>query len=144
MPPSHQEGNHADWPEPGRFATSSLDPDTETDIRIPRGAGGKLSQQPFCAQLATGQRCPDKPQTWFCFLLGQAGHQMVASSGLTRVSHCPEAVLPPLFLAAKHRRVSGSQSDWRDMQDLITPSPQTINEGELQQERAPFTLTEDR
>lgn len=28
MPP-HQEGNHTDWSKPGRFATSSLDPDAE-------------------------------------------------------------------------------------------------------------------
>lgn len=38
----------------------------------------------------------------------------------------------------------GRRSDCKDTQNLITPSPQTLNEGELQQGKAPFTLTGER
>lgn len=61
---------------------------------------------------------------------------MVASSSKTRLSDGPEVCLTPLLFAAKHAgRFLVHRANCKDTQDLITPSPQTLKEGELQQGR---------
>lgn len=61
---------------------------------------------------------------------------MVASTSKNRLSGGPEACLPSLFFTALFGgRSVGLRADCKDTQDLITLSPQTLNEGELKQGR---------
>lgn len=82
MPPSLQGGNDTDWSKPGRFTTSSR----HRDIWRLTEAGSKPSWQAFVPSQA------EAVVVLSDLSLGQAGPQMVASSGKARTSDGPEAI----------------------------------------------------
>lgn len=137
MPHSLQGENETDWSKPGRFTTSSINPDTRAF-----GDWGKQG-----ANLPSMPLCLDKQkQLWFCLTSHWAnrppdgGCLFWQSQGFW----WPRGYLPPLSFAAKRGAYLSHRSGCRDTQDLTVSSPQTLNTGELRQVRAPFTHSLER